>query len=276
MPTVVACPSCGKKLKLPEEAKAAKARCPACGASIATAQGRITAAPAAPPRKDSIRRPPSPPAESVVEVKPADDAPRRRKKKRRRKEAESTSDIPLWVWLAVAAVIVLFGGILTIAFVHAGYGLQVLGFAIGMAILLPVSVVILVISMFISSAILGGIDFGQAHIAIPKAAALLFVVTLVGMIPFIGWALALPVWFLGLMGLFRLDFAEARILVFINWCLNSLVRMFVVGAIVTAMMHSGGGGNPGHKDDEMDDEPPGAQHVQPGNQKPVAPWRKVP
>ena len=138
----------------------------------------------------------------------------------------------------MAGTLVLFAGIISAALIHAGYGKFLLAFAVGMAILLPVSVVILVISMFIASALLGGVDFGQAHVAIPKAGALLFVVNLLSMIPLAGPFLALPVWFLGLMGLFSLDFVEARTLVAINWILNTLFKYFVLAAILSGILHS--------------------------------------
>ena len=138
----------------------------------------------------------------------------------------------------------LLAGIISAAVIHAGHGALLLVFTIGMAIILPVSIVILVISMFIASALLGGIDFGQAHVAIPKAGALLFVVNLLSMIPIVGAFLALPVWFLGLMGLFGSDFVEARILVAINWCLNTLFKYFVLAAILSGILHSGSSDGP--------------------------------
>jgi hypothetical protein len=152
----------------------------------------------------------------------------------------------LWVWAWFAGVLLLFAGMVGAAAIHSGHGALLLSFMIGMAIILPVSVVILVVSMFAASALLGGIDFGEAHVAIPKAAALLFVVSLLSVIPCVGPLLALPVWFLGLMGLFRLDFTEARTLVIINWGLNSLFRYFVLTAILSGISHSapGDGGRP--------------------------------
>ena len=40
--------------------------------------------------------------------------------------------------------------------------------------------------------------------------------------------LTLPVWWFGLMILFRIDFWEARTLVVINWVLNLLVRFLLI------------------------------------------------
>src|SRR5262249_6255981 len=147
-----------------------------------------------------------------------EDEPRPRKKKRkRRKKSKSGPEIPWWVWGALAGTFVLLMGLVSAALIHAGYTLLLIAFSVGLAIGLVVSTVILVISLFIASAVLGGVDFGEAHVAIPKAGALLFVVSLIQLIPFVGWILAIPVWWLGLMGLFELDFVETRTLVIINW-----------------------------------------------------------
>ena len=99
---------------------------------------------------------------------------------------------------------------------------------------------ILVVSMIIASSIGGGIEFGEVHIVIPKALGLLFVANLVGLIPFVGWFLALIVWVGGLMSLFRLDFHETRILVAVNWVLNWLVRLALLQMFFAAQRGAGG------------------------------------
>lgn len=57
-------------------------------------------------------------------------------------------------------------------------------------------------------------------------------------VPYGRWA-TLPVWLIGLMTLFRLDFWEVRILFLFNWGLNFLVRWFLFAAI-SAWVQSGG------------------------------------
>jgi hypothetical protein len=96
-------------------------------------------------------------------------------------------------------------------------------YIIAFAILLAISVVILIISMFITSALGGGVEFGEVHIVLAKAIPLLIVIALLELVPF-GVFLAIPVWWFGLMLLFRLDFWEVRTLVFVNWGLNALVH----------------------------------------------------
>jgi|SRR5579885_2855469 hypothetical protein len=96
-----------------------------------------------------------------------------------------------------------------------------MGHILGFAILLTISVVVLIISMFITSALGGGVEFGEVHIVLAKAIPLLIVVTLLELAPY-GSLIAIPVWWFGLMLLFRLDFWEVRILVFVNWGLNAL------------------------------------------------------
>jgi hypothetical protein len=185
------------------------------------------------------------PRKRRVQDEPDDDEPRPRKKKRkRRKKRTSGSEVPLWVWGALAGIVLLFVGLTSFVLVYNGHGPLVLGLAIGMAIMLPVSIVILVISMFISSALVGGIDFGEAHVVVPKAGALLLVVNFIQLIPCIGPFLAIPVWYLGLMGLFELDFMEARVLVAVNWGLNTLFKYLALAAILSAIMHGGMGDGP--------------------------------
>jgi hypothetical protein len=96
-------------------------------------------------------------------------------------------------------------------------------YVIAFAIMLAISVVILIISMFITSALGGGVEFGEVHIVLAKAIPLLIVVALLELVPF-GTFIAIPVWWIGLMLLFRLDFWEVRMLVFANWSLNALAR----------------------------------------------------
>ena len=94
-------------------------------------------------------------------------------------------------------------------------------YVIPFAIMLAISVAVLIISMFITSAWGGGVEFGQVHIVLAKAIPLLIIVALLELVPF-GIILAIPVWWFGLMLLFRLDFWEVRTLVLINYGLNTL------------------------------------------------------
>jgi hypothetical protein len=103
-------------------------------------------------------------------------------------------------------------------------------YVIPFAIFLAISVVILIISMFITSAIGGGVDFGQVHIVLAKAIPLLIVVNLLQLVPF-GIVLSIPIWWIGLMVLFRLDFWEVRTLVAINWGLNALAHFALLAAL---------------------------------------------
>jgi hypothetical protein len=104
------------------------------------------------------------------------------------------------------------------------------GYVLAMVVLLPVSTAILILSMFISSAAGGGIDFGDARIVIPKAAALLFVINTINLSPCgpMGAALTFPIWLFGLMSLFKLDLWETRMLFLVNWILNFVAR-WVIG-----------------------------------------------
>jgi protein-S-isoprenylcysteine O-methyltransferase Ste14 len=88
------------------------------------------------------------------------------------------------------------------------------------------SVLTLVFSMILASRLAGGIDFGPAHIVIAKGAGLLAVVTLLNFLD-CGVLLAGPVWFFGLMFLFRLDTRETRLLTRINWGANLVWKLLL-------------------------------------------------
>jgi hypothetical protein len=71
------------------------------------------------------------------------------------------------------------------------------------------SALILAASLMVSSSFVGGIEFGPAHVALAKGALLLAGVNLVALVPSYGVWLTLPVWWLGLVLLFRVDFFAA-------------------------------------------------------------------
>src|SRR5438552_18654171 len=102
-----------------------------------------------------------------------------------------------------------------------------------LAILLPISTVILIASMLLTSKFMGGVEFGTVGAVVAKGALLILLVDGITLIPYGIW-LALPVWWVGLMVLFGIDFWEARTLVFINWILNLLARLLILSLLATA------------------------------------------
>jgi hypothetical protein len=84
-------------------------------------------------------------------------------------------------------------------------------------ILFVAGVVVLAGSMALTSPFLGGIEFGQAHVAAAKGAGLVLAVNLVAVLVPYGVFLVAPVWWLGLVLLFRIDFWQVWPLVLINW-----------------------------------------------------------
>lgn len=105
-----------------------------------------------------------------------------------------------------------------------------MGYVIAFAVLLAISVVILIISMLITSALGGGVEFGEVHIVLAKAVPLLIVVSVLELVPF-GVFLSIPIWWIGLMILFRLDFWEVRTLVGVNWGLNTIAYYALLAAL---------------------------------------------
>src|SRR5438552_19030398 len=95
-----------------------------------------------------------------------------------------------------------------------------------LAILLPISTVILIASMLLTSKFMGGVEYGTVGAVVAKGALLILLVDGITLIPYGVW-LALPVWWVGVLGLFGFDCWEACTLVFINWRLNLLAHVLV-------------------------------------------------
>lgn len=254
MPISIVCPSCSGKLKVPDQFAGRKVKCPKCGGAVPTDDvapvseaivesakvGKQTIRPqrravqeAIQPADDGfkLQESDSPPDEEPVEQ------PKKKKKKKKRKERPS-GGLPVWaIWLAVLGGFMMLASIAAAWAIHAGHGLLVLEWGVYLVVMLPVSTVILIISMIISSQLAGGIDFGDVREVIPKAVGLLLLVNVIGLIPYGGWV-TFPIWLFGLMFLFHLDLWESRLLITINWLLNFwagiLVWMIVVAILVSA------------------------------------------
>jgi hypothetical protein len=189
-------------------------------------------------------RPKEEPAPEPDEAGPGPDDERedrpRRKKRRRKKRRRSGT--PVWVWWVAAGggsvVGLLVAAVALIVLV--GFEPLLFAYAIAFAIQLVLSTIIFIISMFISAAIVGGMEFGEIHLVIPKAMGLLIVVNIIAFVPF-GWIPSLIVMAVGCMLVFQLEIWEARVLVGVNVVLNVLVWYLIVPGIFIALeQHFGG------------------------------------
>ncbi len=147
----------------------------------------------------------------------------KRRKRRRPIRKSTTPRSYRWVGWAVAGVFYLV--VATSLIVHmvvTGHTTELILHGVEWALLMPVALVIFVASMFISSAIGGGIDFGDFRLAIPKALFLLAPVNLINVLLFgwVGFIFTLPVLVIGVILLFGLDPWEAKFVVIINWILT--------------------------------------------------------
>jgi len=270
----VTCSSCDSRLKANDNAAGRRVRCPKCGAAIAVEAGTASAFATKPvkrpekaPEEEPTRRkrPVQPEYEELdQEEKEERETPReeqrlkKRKNKKKRLKKKEPAGLPGWLWWAAG-----IGGFLVLMLIvaglliRAGHAEAVLGYAISLAILLPISMVIMIASMFISSALGGGINFGELPDVIVKSIALLLVINVIMLIPIVGRWLALVVWVIGAMTLFDLDFWEARFFVFINWALNFVVKSFLLAIMLSALTHDHGRD---HGDDLVPNKPiPGKQ-----------------
>jgi hypothetical protein len=194
---------------------------------------------ASPPMSNFEVLPQDTPATSNGSYDPPSGPQLKKKKKKKSKKLEETS-VPPWMWIVggLGALVTISGVIIGLwmmlkmnnggekpinwAFVAVHFGIGV-----------PISLVILVVSMFVSSALGGGIDFGEAKTAIIGGLFLVIIVNLVELIPGAGFYLTFPVWLIGFMAIFGLDPWEARFLLFINWVFNYIIGMFVIAAILS-------------------------------------------
>jgi hypothetical protein len=273
--TLISCPTCQSRLSLGDNVSAPRVRCPKCK-TIVTVDEALPEAEAfesvpgmqssAPPATAPPRPPATPPRRErpVRDFEPddeyVDDRRPARGRRRRRRRTEKAGGKPLWIWLilALGAFITIGGTVATIAWlIHTDYIKDVAALGITLAIMTPISAVIFIISMFISSSIAGGIDFGPPFWAILKVVGLLILINLVELIPFAGAWIALVVWICFLPMLFGLDFWESCLLIVVNWVLNYLASWIVI-AFLLSMIMSG-------KGEEVADV---AQFLAPGSKKP--------
>jgi hypothetical protein len=192
----------------------------------------------------------------------------RRFKRRRRKEPQRSLIPGGWGFIRWVAVTMVYG------FIGTGYAAYMMTHdhvadlvvnAVLWGVLMPVGLVIFVASMFIGSAIAGGIDWGDALTAIPKAIYLLIPINFIyvvfpGMVAFL---FALPFWIAGLILLFGLDVWEAKFIIVINWLLGKGAGMLIF-LIVIAMLHGA----------QMDKEKDSSND--PGDDQMGAPFQKDP
>jgi hypothetical protein len=71
-------------------------------------------------------------------------------------------------------------------------------------------------------------------VAVVKAFILVSIVNVVGLIPWCGFVFTFFIWFAGILTLFRLDVWETRILILINWVLNTGLRFFLMVLLAKA------------------------------------------
>jgi|GEM_PF-3537761 len=261
MSFIVACTNCASKLKVNETAIGRKVRCPKCGDAVPVqdpeaapaSRGPASPKPASPrPAKRANgeeealtvrkKRPQEQEAEAdsdgyapeEADTSPEEDRPRKKKKKKKRRQVREKAGVPGWVWWAAGVgslcLVFLVGAILL---VKAGLGLLVLAFAIN----LPISAVILIVAMLLSSALGGGIYFGELGEVLVKSLVLLLIFNAVLLIPFVGGWIGLLVLLIGSMVLFELDIWEARFFIFINWALNFGVKLLLIGILLHAITH---------------------------------------
>jgi hypothetical protein len=203
-----------------------------------------------------LRQTPPPDADEEDEEESLPQPRPRRFKRRQRKKPKSR--LPggwgFVRWIAAAVVYIIVGTTIAVHMVITGHTEELIIDAIEWVIMMPISLIIMmpislimmmpislimfVISMFVGSAIAGGIDFGDAKTAIPKAIFMLAPINLFYVLLnwYIASFLSLPFWIFGLILLFGLDVWESWFMIVINWFLNIGANILLI-LIIVSMMH---------------------------------------
>lgn len=181
-----------------------------------------------------------PPPVQLEDEDEEDDVPRPRPFKRRRRNRPRKRSLAGWGWtrwLVAAVIYVVVGAGISIHMVITDHVQELIQDAVIWAVMMPISVIILIGSMFIASFIAGGIDFGDARTAIPKAFFLLAPINFISAaFPwFVSMFATLPFWIFGLILLFGLDVWETIFLMVVNWFLGTGAKI-LIGLIVLAML----------------------------------------
>jgi hypothetical protein len=253
------CPACGGGIKVDDSLAGKRIRCPLClkaiSAAAAPAPVVATAVVATSPKAvpahaeidlapiggsvvallDDEKRSPISTVEIRAQAPPPElETPKKKKRKRRRldDEPEGMDDWHKGLIILGATAIVLLLIIVLTAMI-AGPQMAILN-TVMLVVFVPFSLVGLVISFFITNAIVGGINFGDIRAAIPKAIALVLIVCAWRVwVPYGFWLVFIP-WIIGLMLLFELDWFETNILMVVNWALGWIFG-FAVFALVAGM-----------------------------------------
>ena len=142
---------------------------------------------------------------------------------------------PGWVWGSVLGGVGVVGSGIALGIIAATDSpSDALRMATALAVSVPVGLIILAVSIFISNMIGAGIEVGDLRATIPMVIGLLCVSTMIIFImPFLGWFIGIPVWWLGLMRIFHLDLWETRVLFIINWGCQRIVKLLIVAIVIS-------------------------------------------
>src|SRR5262245_25996722 len=96
------------------------------------------------------------------------------------------------------------------------------------------STVIWVLALIMYNIVLGGIDFGPLELFAVKSVGLIAVANTFALVPFCGGWMALAVWWIGIVWLFKMEYWEAKVLVLIIWVLNFISRLAILTILAKA------------------------------------------
>jgi hypothetical protein len=173
--------------------------------------------------------------------RPARPGKKKKRKGKPQKRDRDDTDHGVWAWS-------IYGGGAVVLAMLSFFGVAVLSdssefkfYAIYLLISVPASTVLFFVAMYLSSIIFGAMEMGNLRVAVVKAFILLIFVNMASLVQGqVGAFVTLPVWIIGLLGLFRLDMWEAGILLFMNWLLNYGLRFLLMGIVLQSLMRGDG------------------------------------
>src|SRR5437588_6762539 len=100
------------------------------------------------------------------------------------------------------------------------------------AILFVINTLVLLIAFYVFAGLMGDLDLGTLPALVFKSLGLTLSVSAVQLFPIGGIWLTIPLWLLGFVVLFEMEFSNCWLLAVVVWGLSTAIRYFVLIAFI--------------------------------------------